>query len=161
MVDPAPLSGHFGDVITNLSVITIINVITDVITNLSVIQNSSRVLLMTTCRCKKCKILSPLVILITIFFTLVDFLYWLHQRLLPTMPPCFRYRSKYQRTLILNGLPIIEAWIRSNDMPCKVWDANTVPVPNFNGAAVEVWEWIGIFILHFTKHYWDYFSFWN
>ena len=27
-------------------------------------------------------------------------------------------------------------------MPSKVWDEITYPFPNFNGATVEVWEWI-------------------
>ena len=29
-------------------------------------------------------------------------------------------------------------------MPNNVWDAVTYPFPNFNDAAVEVWEWIFI-----------------
>ena len=33
-----------------------------------------------------------------------------------------------------------------------VWDEITYPIPNFNGAAVEVWEWISNFIPHFTGH---------
>ena len=27
-------------------------------------------------------------------------------------------------------------------MPCKVWDEISYPFPNFNGATVEVWEWV-------------------
>ena len=34
-------------------------------------------------------------------------------------------------------------------MSCKVWYEGTYPFPNFNGTAVEIWEWIGDFILHF------------
>ena len=30
-------------------------------------------------------------------------------------------------------------------MPSKVWDEITYPFPNFNGATVEVWEWISNF----------------
>ena len=32
----------------------------------------------------------------------------------------------------------------------KVWDEITYPLPNFNSFAVEIWEWINTFILHFT-----------
>ena len=34
-------------------------------------------------------------------------------------------------------------------MPNKVWDVITYPFPNFNGATIEVWEWISNFIPHF------------
>ena len=30
-------------------------------------------------------------------------------------------------------------------------DENAYPFPNFNGVAVEVWEWISNFIPHFTR----------
>ena len=33
---------------------------------------------------------------------------------------------------------------------CKVWDEIAYPFLNFNGAAVEIWEWISYFISHFT-----------
>ena len=33
-----------------------------------------------------------------------------------------------------------------------MWDEITHPFPNFNGATVEVWEWISNFIPHFTGH---------
>ena len=33
-----------------------------------------------------------------------------------------------------------------------MWDEITYQFPNFNGAAVEVWEWISNFIPLFTKH---------
>ena len=39
-----------------------------------------------------------------------------------------------------------------NYIRCKVWDEITYPFPNFNGFTVEVWEWISIFIPHFTRH---------
>ena len=34
-------------------------------------------------------------------------------------------------------------------MPGEVLDEITHPFPNFNGAAVEVWEWLSNFIPHF------------
>ena len=37
-----------------------------------------------------------------------------------------------------------------NHTACKEWDEITYPFPNFNGAAVELWEWISKFILHFV-----------
>ena len=37
-----------------------------------------------------------------------------------------------------------------------MWHEITYPFPNFNGATVEVWEWINIFILHFTEHVFTY-----
>ena len=37
------------------------------------------------------------------------------------------------------------AWI-INYIHYKVWDGITYPLPNFNGATVEVWEWISYFI---------------
>ena len=48
---------------------------------------------------------------------------------------------------------LIPAWL-SNYMYIhyKVWDEITYPLPNFNGEAVEVWEWIRNFIPHFTGH---------
>ena len=42
----------------------------------------------------------------------------------------------YQRDLTL-----IQVWI-NNHTPSKVWDEITYPFPNFNGATVEVWEWL-------------------
>ena len=42
----------------------------------------------------------------------------------------------------------IPAWINIH-MPSKVWDEITYPFPNFNGATVEVWEWISNYIPHF------------
>ena len=33
-----------------------------------------------------------------------------------------------------------------------VWDEITYSLPNFNGATIEVWEWISNFIPHFTGH---------
>ena len=31
-----------------------------------------------------------------------------------------------------------------------MWYEITYPIPNFNGVAIEVWEWISNFISHFT-----------
>ena len=43
--------------------------------------------------------------------------------------------------LCWHRLILIPAWI-DNHRPTKVWDEITYPFPNFNGATVEVWEWI-------------------
>ena len=48
----------------------------------------------------------------------------------------------------LHGLTLIPTWI-NNHMPSKVWVEITYPLPNFNSATVEVWEWISNFIPHF------------
>ena len=42
----------------------------------------------------------------------------------------------------------------------KTWDEIIYPLPNFNGTAVDVWEWKSNFIPHLTGHvvtcpYWD------
>ena len=37
-------------------------------------------------------------------------------------------------------------------MPKKVLDENTYPFPNFNGATVEIWEWISNFIPYFIMY---------
>ena len=42
-------------------------------------------------------------------------------------------------------------WI-SNCIHYEVLDEITYPFLNFNGASVEVWEWINDFISHFTEH---------
>ena len=56
-------------------------------------------------------------------------------------------------------LTFIPVWI-SDYAQYKVWDEITYPLPNFNGATVEVWEWISNFILCcvidlITSWYWD------
>ena len=48
-------------------------------------------------------------------------------------------------------LSLIPAWI-SNYTNHKVWDEATYPFPNFNGAIVDVCEWISNFIPYFTLH---------
>ena len=45
----------------------------------------------------------------------------------------------------------MKKWI-SNCIRYNVWDEITDPSPNFNGATVEVWEWISNFIPHFTGY---------
>ena len=50
-----------------------------------------------------------------------------------------------------HGLALIPTWI-SNYTHYKMWDEITNPFPNFNGATVEVWEWISNFIPHITKY---------
>ena len=47
------------------------------------------------------------------------------------------------------GLTLIPAWI-SNYIHYKMWDEITNPFTHFNGATVEVWEWISNFIPHYT-----------
>ena len=49
-----------------------------------------------------------------------------------------------------DDLTLISAWI-SNHIHYKVWGEITYPFPNFNGATVEVWEWISNFI----SLYWE------
>ena len=41
----------------------------------------------------------------------------------------------------IHGLTFIPAWI-SKSISYKVWDEITYPFTNFNGATIEVWEWI-------------------
>ena len=43
--------------------------------------------------------------------------------------------------------PLLLTWLKfnpsvSNYIKYKAWDDITYPFPNFNGATVEVWEWI-------------------
>ena len=46
----------------------------------------------------------------------------------------------------------------NNYIHYTVSDEITYLFPNFNTAAIEVWEWISNFIPHFTGHACDYFS---
>ena len=56
----------------------------------------------------------------------------------------------------------IPTWISTcNHMSSKLCSEITYPFPNLNDFTVEVWEWIGTFILHFimdmiTYPCWDY-----
>ena len=47
-------------------------------------------------------------------------------------------------------VPLLLAWL-CNYTRYEILDEITYPFPNFNGAAVEVWEWISNFIPHFMK----------
>ena len=51
-------------------------------------------------------------------------------------------------SLYWHGLTLIPAWL-SNHTPNKVWDEIVYPFPNFNGATIEVWEWIRNSTPHF------------
>ena len=53
-------------------------------------------------------------------------------------------------TLLFTSFTLIPAWI-INYIHYKVWDDITFPFPNFNGASVEVWEWMNNIIPHFTE----------
>ena len=55
---------------------------------------------------------------------------------------CRRHGAPFTNTYL------IPSWM-NNHMSSKVWDKITYPFPNFNGATVEVWEWINNFIPHF------------
>ena len=67
-------------------------------------------------------------------------------------------------TTLLNGVLLVCLWYifgtwanlilawSSNYIHYKVWHEISYPFPNFNGAAVEVWEWISNFISHFTEY---------
>ena len=54
-------------------------------------------------------------------------------------------------TPLLTWINFNPTWI-GNYIHYTVWDEITYPFPNFNGAAVEVWEWKSYFIRHFTRH---------
>ena len=69
---------------------------------------------------------------------------------------CYNWGSFYKHGITLiqawiykHGITLIQAWI-SNHILNKVWDEITPPFPNFNGATVEVWEWINNSIPHFA-----------
>ena len=58
------------------------------------------------------------------------------------------HRDENQGSLWLIWLPLFTAWI-SNCIHNKAWGGITNPFPNFNSAAVEVWEWSINFVPHF------------
>ena len=60
-------------------------------------------------------------------------------------------RVLYQGPLSLTGFNFMPR-MENNYIQYKVWDKITYPSPNFNGATVEVWDWISNFIPHFTGH---------
>ena len=51
------------------------------------------------------------------------------------------------RVPALDGLPPLSVRISNYNFIHEVWDKFTYPFPNFNGVAVEFWEWISKFIL--------------
>ena len=55
----------------------------------------------------------------------------------------------------MHVLTLIPAWI-SNGMSSNVWDEITCPFPTFNGATVEVWEWLSKLIPHFIMDVMNY-----
>ena len=59
-------------------------------------------------------------------------------------------RPKYQEPHLLTWINLIPAGI-SNYIHYKVWHEITYPFPNFNGATIEVWEWISNFIPQFYR----------
>ena len=54
-----------------------------------------------------------------------------------------------QRPILLTRINYSSAWI-SNYIHYKIWDEISLPFINFNGATVEVWEWINDFFQPFT-----------
>ena len=54
---------------------------------------------------------------------------WSGHPMVPIVTYLLKCESKYDNIL-------------TNPMPRKMWDEITYPFPNFNGATVEVWEWI-------------------
>ena len=55
-------------------------------------------------------------------------------------------------TILLTWIDLSPAWI-SIYIHDKLWDGITYPFPNFNGATIEVWEWLSNFVPHFTWHF--------
>ena len=69
------------------------------------------------------------------------------------------YDQTHLASFLLTLLTLIAVFI-SKHMPTKMWDEIPLPFPNFNGSAVEVWEWLRNFIPHFimgviTFPFWD------
>ena len=60
-------------------------------------------------------------------------------------------------TFYSHGLTLIPAW-KSNHTPSNVWGEISYPFPNFNGATVEVWDWMSNFIPQLTAHIIAYWS---
>ena len=56
-----------------------------------------------------------------------------------------------QGPILLTCFNLIPVWI-CDYIHYKSWDEITYPFPNFNGATVEVWEWVSNFISRFTRH---------
>ena len=63
-------------------------------------------------------------------------------------------QNNFPKISIMSSLTVCEitpAWI-SNYIHYEMWGEITYPLPNLNGATVEVWEWISNFIQHVTGH---------
>ena len=74
-----------------------------------------------------------------------SFLVWMHHG-------CTNWKAQdFCDPFYYHVLTVIPAWI-SNCIHYKVWDEITYPFSNFNGATVEVWEWISNSIRHLTGH---------
>ena len=56
-------------------------------------------------------------------------------------PALSSIRESWCSTILHEVTPIIPAW-RGNSTHYKMWDEITYPFPNFNGAIIEVWEWV-------------------
>ena len=52
-----------------------------------------------------------------------------------------------------HGLILVPVWT-SNHIKYKEWNEITYPFPNFNDAAVEVWEWIYVISFHTLLSMW-------
>ena len=74
-----------------------------------------------------------------------------------TIPTLWPMGSVSQRISNAEGISMSSrfydnrTWI-SNCICYNAWDEITSPFQNFNGATVEVWEWISNFIPHCTGH---------
>ena len=62
-----------------------------------------------------------------------------------------RWQADFCGPIYWHGLTLISTCI-SNHMLSKVWDEITYSFSNFNGATVEVWEWISNLISDITVH---------
>ena len=73
------------------------------------------------------------------------------QSIIDVGPLHLPWRSGTSDPFYYHGLTQISTWI-SNHIRYNMRGGITYPLPNFNGATVEVWEWISNFIPHFTGH---------
>ena len=80
--------------------------------------------------------------------------------LTPHLPSITRFREPFNGRIV-TGIsplwPLLLTWINfnpwiSNYIHYNVWDEIIYPFLNFNGATVEVYEWISNFIPHITGH---------
>ena len=73
---------------------------------------------------------------------------YLSQNIPVSAPKLLKLDSAYSTPFYQTGLSLIPVWI-SNYIPSKIWVEITYPFQNFNGASVEVCEWMRYFIPHF------------